>query len=200
MAKGTFAIAVVLATAFGAANASTANAADGCDILEELVRKSVHASATEYRTDGPAPRTLSFGRGGSVGSTVSGNQACPNTAEVTTRAFSQALGALNMPIAWNRRGPMDPGDYCLSGDLIQCYPSQYPLHPSLPPHRLAFVFDAWKGVRTAVAAQMPFGSATGFAQFTSDSLEIALSSNLRSSVDGPLYSSYQGFGDVRASR
>ena len=200
MAKGKFAITAVLATAFGAADASTANAADGCDILEELVRKSVHASATEYRTDRPATRTRSFGRAGSVGSTVSGNQACPNTAEVTTRAFSQALGALNMPIAWIRRGPMDPGDYCLSGDLSQCYPSQYPLHPSMPPHQLAFVFDAWKGVRTAVAAQMPFGTATGFVQFTSDSLEIALSSNLRSSVDGPLNSSYQGFGDVRASR
>ena len=200
MAKGKFAIAAVLATAFGAANASTANAADGCDILEELVRKSVHASATEYRPDRPPTRLPSFGRAGSVGSTVSGNQACPNTAEVTTRAFSQALGALNMPITWNRRGPMDPGDYCLSGDLSQCYPSQYPLHPSLPPHQLAFVFDAWKGVRSAVAAQMPFGITTGLAQFTPDSLEVALSSSLQSSVDGPLYSNYQGFDGVRARR
>ena len=200
MAKGTFAIVAILATALGAAHTATANAANGCVILEELVRKSVHVSATEYRTDRPATRMPSFGRTGSVGSTGSGNQACPNTAEVTTRAFSQALGALNMPITWNRRGPMDRGDYCLSGDLSQCYPSQDPLNPSLPPHQLAFVFDAWKGVRTAVAKQMPFGTATGLAHFTSDSLEVALTSNLQSSVDGPLYSSYQGLDGRRARR
>jgi hypothetical protein len=200
MAKGTLAIAALLATVTVTARPDNAHAGSGCDVLEELVKTSVHAAATEYHGNTPAVRLHSFGRTGSVGSITVGNHACPNTAEVTTRAFSQALAVLNMPVTWNGRGPMDPGDYCLSGDLSQCYPSQYPLHPSLPPHRLAFVFDAWKGVRSAIAAQMPFGTATGFAHFTSDSLEVALTSNLQSSVDGPLYSNYQGFDGVRTRR
>jgi hypothetical protein len=189
MAKGILALAAILA----ATHTVEANAADGCTILEDLVKRSVHASATEYYPRQPARRVHSFARGGSVGSTVTGKQACPNTAEVTTRAFSRALAGLNMPISWNRRGPMNPGDYCLSGDLSQCYPSQYPLYPSMGPHQMAFVYDAWKGVRRAVAAQMPFGTAAGLAQFNPDSLEVALSSSLQTSVDGPLYSSYQGF-------
>ena len=191
MAKGTLASAALLSVAL--ASTVSAHADDGCAVLKELVRTSVYASATEFAVDRRVAREHTVGRSGAVGSTVTGRQACGSTIEVTTKAFSESLASLNMPVGWNRQPPMDRGDYCLSHDLRQCYPSQSPLFPSLSPSELAFVHDAWKGVRNAVASQMPYGAASDLSQFTSGSLDSALAKNLRLSVDGPLYSSYQGF-------
>jgi hypothetical protein len=199
MAKRTFATTALFTFVLLTAPAQSAHADDGCELLKELVRSSVHASATEFAADQRAGQVRALGRAGAVGSTLTGTQTCINTAAAATKAFSEALAALNMPVTWNR-GPMDPGDYCLSGDLRQCYPSQYPLSASLQPHQAAFVYDAWKGVRTAVAAQMPFGTASGVSQFTPGSLQAVLSSSLNSSVDGPLYSHYQGFEGARSRR
>jgi hypothetical protein len=190
MAKGILATAALLAVT--AAATVPAQPDDGCEILKELVKASVHTSATEFAVDGPAVRVHTVGRGGAVGSTIIGRQACGGTIEVTTKAFSESLAALSMPVGWNGQHPMDRGDYCLSHDLRQCYPSQSPLFPSLSPNQLAFVHGAWKGVRDAVASQMPYGPASNLSQFTSGSLESALGKNLYLSVDGPLYSSYRG--------
>ncbi|MEX2123196.1 MAG: hypothetical protein WD795_04850 [Woeseia sp.] len=186
MAKRTFASAGFLAVVLAAAHGQPASGDDGCAVLKELVESSVHAAATEFRADRHMIRARLSERAGSVGSTISGRQICDNTVEVTTRAFSRALGALNMPVSWSG-GPMDPGDYCWSGDLSQCYPSRDPFQSALPPRRVAFVHDAWKGVRNAVASQMPFGTTSGLSRFTSASLDSALSSNLDAFVDGPLY-------------
>ncbi|MGH8195048.1 MAG: hypothetical protein ACREQ8_11695 [Woeseiaceae bacterium] len=95
---------------------------------------------------------------------------------------------------------MNPGDYCLSGDLSQCYPGEEPGTPMLPSNQRAFVHDAWKGVRNAVASQMPLGTASGVSTFTSASLDLALSSHLNASVDGPLYSNYLSPDRARARR
>jgi hypothetical protein len=95
---------------------------------------------------------------------------------------------------------MNPGDYCISRDLRECYPSQHPLNPSLPPSHVAFLDDAWAGVRKGIALQMPFGTATGVSQFTLESLDATLSSSLKSSVGGPLYSSYQVSQGARTER
>ncbi|MGH7130202.1 MAG: hypothetical protein ACREIV_16655, partial [Planctomycetaceae bacterium] len=132
------------------------------------------------------------------GPSLARRQWCRNTIEVTTRAFTQALAALNMPVRWNE--PRDPGDYCLSGDLSQCYPGPYPGRPTLPPNRLAFVYDAWQGVRNAVASQMPIGTTGNVAAFTTASLSAALSSHLDAAVDGPLYLNYARGDKVRAER
>lgn len=188
MAKRIFAAAALTATL--AAHAQPAGAEDGCELLKDLVRTRVHASAMEFSA---------YRSAGDVGSISSGRQTCADTARATTTAFSEALAALNMPVTWSS-GPMDRGDYCLSHDLRQCYPSQYPLQPSLPPNYVAFVYDSWSGVRKAVAAQMPFGTAAGLSEFTSGSLDTALSSSLTTSVDGPLYSSYRGLDGVPALR
>jgi hypothetical protein len=199
MAKRTFASAGLLSIALAAAGGQPARADDGCEVLQELVKMSVHASAVEFRVDRPMQHPRSSERAGAVGSTISGPQFCGNTAQVTTRAFSQALGALNMPVTWDL-GPVTPGDYCLSHDLRQCYPSDHPFLPLLPPNRLAFVYRAWNGVRDAVASQMPFGTANGLSHFTSGSLDSALSSNLSASVDGPLYSNYPASDAGRGMR
>ena len=190
MAKGILATAALLAVA--TAPTVRAQPDDGCEVLEELVKAGVHTSATEFAVDVPAVRVHTVGRGGAVGSTLIGRQACGSTIEVTTKAFSESLASLRMPVGWNGQHPMGRGDYCLSHDLRQCYPSQSPLFPSLSPNQLAFVHDAWKGVRDTVASQMPYGPASNLSHFTSGSLESALEKNLRLSVDGPLYSSYRG--------
>lgn len=166
------------------AQGGPARAEDGCQVLEELVRDSVRASATEYGGAGHARGARLRGRAGAVGSTFTGRQVCANTSEVTTRAFGEALAALNMRVTWNR-GPMDPGDYCLSGDLSRCYPSHSPSLPAMSSNQLAFVYDAWKGVRSAVASQMPFGTAAGLSQFTPGSLDAALDSSLGVAMDRP---------------
>jgi hypothetical protein len=197
MAKGNLATAALLCISL--ASMVSAHADDGCEVLKELVRSSVHASATEFAIDRPVARIRAFGRSGAVGSTITGRQACASTIEVTTKAFSESLALLSMPVAWDRHPPMDRGDYCLSHDLRQCYPSQYQLFSSLSPNQSAFVHNAWKGVQEAVASQMPYGPASDLSLFTSDSLDSALAKNLRTTVDGPLYSSYQGF-DVRRAR
>ena len=189
MAKKILASAAGFLLLLTTAHGNVAHAGDGCAVLRELVRNSVHASAIEYGVNRRVAVAPSYRRDGAVGSTRAGRLACANTAEEASRAFTEALGALNMPVAWNK-GPMNPGDYCLSSDLRHCYPSQDPLSPMLSPEQVAFVGGAWKGVRRAVASHMPFGTANGLSRFTSGSLDAALASNLNASVDGPLYSSY----------
>jgi hypothetical protein len=197
MGRRTFAsasLALLLAT-----SAQTTRADDGCDVLKEKVRTNVYASATEFAADNLARGIASAGQTGAVGSTLSGSQTCISTAQATIRGFSEALAALNMPLIWTS-GPMNSGHYCLGHDLRQCYPSQHPLVPSLPPSHVAFIYDAWTGVRKGITSQMPFGTATGVSQFTLESLDAALSSSLKAYVDRPLYSSYQVFQDARTER
>ena len=177
MAKRKFASAASLAVLL-AAHAHTASADDGCDVLKEKVRANVYASATEFAADKLARGIGSTGQTGAVGSTLSGSQTCIHTAQATTRGFSEALASLNMPLIWTG-GPMNPGDYCLSRDLRECYPSQHPLNSPLPPSHAAFLDDAWAGVRKGIALQMPFGTATGVSQFTLESLDATLSSSLK---------------------
>lgn len=198
MAKGKFAAAIVLLLASATSYGQPSRSDDGCAVLRQLVQNGVHAAATQYEVNTSRNRTSLSGRRSRIGLPIARRQVCSNTTEVATRAFSQALAGLNMQVKWN--GPMNPGDYCLSGDLSQCYPGGEPGVPMLPPNWLAFVYDAWKGVRNAVASQMPFGTASGVSNFTSASLASALSSNLNASVDGPLYSSYSSVDRARARR
>jgi hypothetical protein len=196
MAKRTFASAAFV-TFLVATSSQTARADDGCDVLKEKVSANVYASATEFSRDNLNRVVDTSGKTGAVGSTLSGGQTCVNTAHATSRGFSEVLADLGMPVMWTG-SPMNPGDYCLSHDLSQCYPSQHPLNPSLPPNHVAFIYDAWTGVRKAVTLHMPFGTATGVSQFTPESLDAVLSSSLKAYVDGPLYSSYHGFETTRS--
>jgi hypothetical protein len=158
---------------------------DGCAILQELVKTNVYASAMDVARN-------ATGQTGAVGSTEGGRRTCGNSARATSEGFSEALANLGMPVTWTG-APTRPGDHCHSHDLGQCYPLPHPFSASLPPSHVAFVYDAWTGIRKGVALQMPFGIASGIAQFTPESLNRALASSLNVYVAGPLYSSYQGF-------
>lgn len=195
MAKGKIATGVVLLLASISTFAQPGRSDDGCALLGKLVRNSVHLAATQYGLERPRHRLAGGARAGIAAATP--RQVCSNTTEATTRAFRQALAGLNLQIRWN--APMNPGDYCLSADLSQCYPGSES-GDRIAPNLLAFVYDAWNGVRHGVASQMPFGAASGVSQFTAASLDSALSSSLSRSVDGPLYSSYSNSGSGRSRR
>ena len=169
---------------------TAAGGEEGCALLEELVQASVHAAATDFlpAPDSRGPARENARHPGAVAEVYSGLLTCRATVEAVTRAFGRALWGLGMPVAWNF--PPHPGDFCWSGNLDHCYPGGAPGVPALPPERLAFVHDAWKGVRQAVAVHMPRGAAGGVASFSESSLAGELSTSLRASVEGPLYLAY----------
>lgn len=187
MSKGSVAGLLVLSMLAAEADA---RGEDGCTLLDEMVRGSVHAAATEYLQDTGSRALARAGgrRAGAVGQVHAVPFTCRAPVEVVTRAFGRALSGLGMPVAWNV--PPHPGDFCWSGDLGQCYPGDAPGVRALPPERLAFVHDAWKGVRRAVTMHMPRGTAGGVASFSEASLAGELSLRLRESVEGPLHTAY----------
>lgn len=164
----------------------------GCAVLEKLVEASVHAAATGHRLQGGTLRQARAGRAadrsGAVASAAEG-EVCGATVAAATRAFSRALATLNLPVVWNYPQP-NPGVHCWHVDLTKCFPYMDPSQPPFPPSQAAFAYDAWKGVRSAVASQMPLGTGGGVSTFTEVSLDAALSSQLEAAVDGPLYPSY----------
>jgi hypothetical protein len=186
MIKASIEAAALLVLAPVAAFARPAAHPDGCAVLASLVKDRVYLAATELsmKRERDLPRSrIVKGRAAAAPRHV-----CDRTAEITTRAFGEALAILNMAIGWE---PPNPGDYCLSGDLSQCYPGLEPGDPRLPASQIAFVYDAWRGVRDAVRSQMPAGSARGVAVFSTASLDAALALRLGQSVEGPLWSSYR---------
>lgn len=193
MAKRTFASALpVITIILFSVDSPASFAEDGCTMLQELVKAKVYESATGSGRDEAAGRGEGTTKTGAVGSTLGGSQSCPRSARAASAGFNDALAALGMSVTWTG-SPMNPGDYCLSHDLGQCYPALHPFSPALPPNHTAFVADAWTGVREAVASQMPFGTAAGIAHFTPEALEAALASGLPVYMEGPLYLSPQGW-------
>lgn len=185
MIKASFAGAAMLVLAPLSASAQPVLSDESCDLLARLVKQRVHLAATQVSMD--RAESSSLRRAIDVAATT--RHVCTRTAEITTRAFGEALAALNMQIGWE---PPHPGDYCWSGNLDQCYPGLEPGDPRLPANRLAFVYDAWQGVRDAVQSQIPGGAAGGVAVFSVASLDAALASRLGETVEGPLHSSYAG--------
>lgn len=196
MVKERFATGVVLLLASVSTFAQPGRSDGGCALLGELVRDSVYLAATQFGLEHPGQR-LDVRTQPGIAPAIASPEVCSNTTETATRAFRHGLAGLNLQIRWNP--PMDPGDYCLSVDLSQCYPGWEP-GDRIAPNLLAFVYDAWKGVRRGVESQMPFGAASGVTRFTAASLDTALSSHLSESVDGPLHSSYSTPRAGRAAR
>lgn len=183
MAKGNIATGLAALLAASVTLAQPARADDGCTTLESLVQQSVYRAATEYEAALPRSK-VSLHAG-----VPAYRQACSRTVEVTTRAFARAMGDLGFSIGWFPPPPR-PGDYCWSGDLTQCYPDRPAGGPGIPPNQLAFVHDAWKGVRSAVISHMRQGSSSGVSTFTRESLEASLWSSLQLTVEEPLHLGY----------
>ncbi|MDZ7770683.1 MAG: hypothetical protein U5K38_17245 [Woeseiaceae bacterium] len=103
---------------------------------------------------------------------------------MASAAFRDALAGLSMAVSWDDRGPMNPGDYCLSHDLAQCYPGTTELAPLSASQHL-FVEDAWQGVRAGIRQQMPFGTASDITWFRADDLAATLAISLSATVERP---------------
>jgi hypothetical protein len=173
MEKRNFAAVAILLAASLASGAQAGVRSDGCAVLAEQLRSRVTAAVREYRRQEPAALgTLSQHRE-LIEVTGGGQHLCGDTAAVASKAFAQALHGFDFRISWNRDW-IAPGDYCLSHDIRQCYPSGDPFSP-LPPNRdFAFVYKAWREVTEALAAQMPYGTAGDLVNFSDGSFATAL--------------------------
>ncbi len=146
---------------------------EGCSALAEQVRSSVSQAVREYRRQGPAGLDTRSQRRDLIEVTSRGQHLCGDTAAVASRAFTQALQGFDFRITWNREW-ITPGDYCLSHDIRQCYPSGDPFSPLPPSRDFAFVYKAWRGVTEVLAAQMPYGTAGDLVNFSDGSLAASL--------------------------
>lgn len=173
MAKWNFAIAAVLLLAMSGSNAQPRPVVSGCTALARHVEGVVAAAAAAHR-EGGRPRLAGLPV---AAATSGGRHTCNSTAAVASRAFTAAVGRLDVKLSWDD-GWIRPGDYCLSHYLDQCRPSQDPISPLPSPGDFAFVYKAWQGVTQAVASQMPYGSQGDLASFSDDSLERALRAEL----------------------
>lgn len=177
MHRNRFAACLALLLASGISAAQPWHSNEDCEVLARAIEQQVFRAATEARLERSAPPVARL----AIGATDP--PVCRRAVEVTTRAFGDALAAFSLSIEWERP---EPGDYCRRGDLDQCYPGVTPL-PRVPATRVAFVYEAWSGVRTAVQGLMPSGSRAGVAVFSASSLESALGRELRRSVNAPLH-------------
>lgn len=187
MAKRNFATIIVCLASIcgpGAGNAQAQQAlsgAEGCTALGELV-------ATE----------LALSRWFGVGSTAllpsgagrSDINICYQTARTVTGAFTAALAGMNIEVRWGYYPP-HPGDYCMSGDLSQCYPDRYPLSTGTIGGRY-FVADSWRAVQQTVTARMQLGTASDTSRFSPHGLSTALGRALEQNRSGVALDYQQG--------
>ena len=179
MSRRNFARLAILLCALTSAGTSARADDAGCAVLAEWVKAAV-AAATGRRDpelfDGP-------GTGSRLRPTPSGRYTCSATAAVASRAFGEALRALNLRVAWNGDWT-GSGGYCLGHDLDQCHPSHDRFSALPPPDEFAFVQRTWRDLRRALASQMPFGFVGDLSSFNDASLDAALSTELGTFVSG----------------
>ncbi|MGH8222571.1 MAG: hypothetical protein ACREQZ_06320 [Woeseiaceae bacterium] len=184
MIKRTLMTVAVVATAALASNDGLAlqrksDGADGCARLQNIVAAQIGAVA-----DGFSWR--SSRSAGSGAKSTDGAVRCARTAQAATKAFSRVMFTLGIPVYWEDDWypGIPPGDYCLSGDLSQCYPRT--TAGGFTAMQLGFVHNAWKAVRRSVSAQMPYGEQSDMSVFETDSLAVALRQRLQRELDGTL--------------
>jgi len=175
MAKGNIARAALLLCAVTFVNASARADQAGCIALAGWVKAGVQAAARDrgFRVQ----EWGNAGGGSRLVPALAGRYTCSATAEVASRAFGEALQGLDLQLAWNGNW-IRPGDYCLSHDLSQCYPSHNRSTPLPPPSEFAFVHRAWGSMTRALASQMPYGTEGNLSSFSDASLDAALSVEL----------------------
>jgi len=157
----------------------------GCQALAAAVKAGVHDVAVRTGSGAAPPvRTARHRQGVARQALATRPVSCGRTAAVASAAFRDALAGLGMAVSWEDRGPLPPGDYCLSHDLAQCYPGTMQLVPLSESQRL-FVQNAWQGVTAGVRQQMPFGTASDISWFRAADLSATLAISLSATVERP---------------
>lgn len=170
MGKGSSVAAVMMLGALLSLDTPARSDEAGCAALAEWVKSTVAAAARERRP-GAGAESLEGG-GDRLASPLNGPHTCGDTAAVASRAFGEAIRSVNVTLAWNGDW-IRPGDYCLSHDLRQCYPSHHPLAPLPAPSEFAFVYGTWRSLTRALESQMPYGTPGDLSHFTETSLDAA---------------------------
>ena len=130
-------------------------AVDGCAKLARLVYAEVSAAAI-YGAGNSGPWLIEIGQG-----EIS---VCSHVAKTVSQAFTSAMMSAGLEVSWRRDAydaPPEPGHYCLSGYLSQCYPNQSPpLSNSTYSANDSLVQESWAVVARAVMREMynPFSS------------------------------------------
>lgn len=131
---------------------------DGCAVLAKLV----YAELTGDAWYGPGRRQQApYGR------QASRVAICMHTTQTVSEAFTAAMNAIGADVRWGNPS-VEPGDFCLSGFLEQCYPGRYPQH----------VGGRWQAVKTTIVQAMPLGTASDQSVFSTDAMQLALRSAL----------------------
>ncbi len=145
-------------------------AVDGCAKLARVIYAEVFAAAT-YGPGKSGPWTINFGQG-----EIS---VCSHTAKTVSQAFTLAMLSAGIDVSWGRDG-IEPGDYCWSGFLSQCYPDRDRLRYSIYGTDSAFVEKSWAVVSQSVMREMynPFSSDE--VRFRDDEMKLRLGLSLRS--------------------
>lgn len=140
---------------------------DGCAFLADIVYAEVTAAAW-------------YGAGGSRPLHEEARErqitVCNQTTRTVSTAFTSAMISIGEPVRWERM-PIDPGDFCLSVYLDQCYPNR---------SRLGTVGDTWSAVKKIVTQAMPNGIATDQAIFSVGTMRSALRFALDERTDGTI--------------
>ncbi len=182
MAKRIFAVLLLPVLATGATGPVAAQpipiTVDGCAQLARVVYAEVSAAAI-YGPGNSGPWLIDIGRGDIA--------VCTNVAKTVSQAFTSAMTSAGMQVSWRRDyfdTRPDPGDYCLSGFLSQCYPNvSPPLSNSINSGNDALVQKSWAVVSDAVMREMNNPFSSDEVRFRDNDLKLRLGLSLRS-VDG----------------
>lgn len=163
---------VALAGAVSAAYAAAP--ADGCAQLATTVDDNLQGAMRAYRLDGSSLVNQGRAAGIAAGNPVS----CGTTAAAASSAFSAVMNRYGLQLSWHNGGLPNPGDYCESHYISQCYPELQQGSYGLTAVDQAFVRDAWLGVRSGLARHMPFGLQSDIAFFQPEQLGTTLQISL----------------------
>jgi hypothetical protein len=153
---------------------------DGCAKLARVIYDEV-SSAALYGPGNSGPWLIDIGQGDI--------SICTHTAKTVSRAFSSAMMSAGITVNWQRYG-RDPGDFCLSAFLSQCYPIRYPLESSSIGVSSVLVSQSWTIVSRAVMQEMYNPISSDEVRFRDDDLKLRLGLSLRS-VNRPRLPSLQ---------
>jgi len=171
---------VALAGAGTSVNAAVTG--DGCAQLATTVGDNLQNAVRVYRLDGNPLANRAQIAEVAVGSAVS----CGTTAAAASRAFSMVMNHHGLQLSWDNGGLPNPGDYCESHYISQCYPELQHGTYGVTASDQAFVSDAWLGVQRGLARHMPFGLRSDIAyfqpEFLGTTLQISLDLSLAPSL------------------
>lgn len=174
-APGAIAILVILSALCGNSAAAATSAPGACQSLASIVEHSVARAlrmerGNVYSYDSFASPAL---------------QGCATAAATVSHAFFTTLRDLGTELAWSHGRTIDPGNYCPSHYLDQCFPRRRGTGYGFSSVSDMAIAAAWATVVANMHQVMPFGIRSDIAYFEPE----RLTTNLVLSLDATLRAS-----------